>query len=456
MISLATAFLAVSAQPIATDVLLLADRGGKFVLERRALEEGRELELLSSSATGLVDVLLPVGPGRSGSIESLAGQRTLRVRAEQGVIHASTELAGGRIVQRPERRLDELARETVYLCVQGAGGRRAAFLVRGSSVEELEDGPFLDLFSGRIPLGPQDYSVTTDTRSPQSEEAWIGEIELRVDGWILVHGRIGGGPELTFALDLGAGTSLIARGALPAGTHLEEAGIVRYQGGVRREERYSLGGASGSIGGLAGQARLASLSLGSAQLHDADVSVLESLPELGGKHVDGILGLDLLQRARRLRLDFGARRLVLGAPALEGADGSARCLLLASHLFVGGRLAGSPWQWLVDTGSPRTILDEAAVKTAGLRVAREAGAAGGLDGAKRRMQELEPCAPFVGQQPLAPAPLLTADLEVFATWRSPGAGLGLLGNDLLRGLGVIEFDLEQGRMSWKATEPTAR
>lgn len=432
-------------------VLLLVERDGKLAIERRALEEGRELVLESSATTGILDLVLPVGPGRSASIASLASTSTIRVRAQQGLLHASTEAAGGLSFARPERSLAELARETVYVCVTGAHGRRAAFLVRGDQpVEELADGPFLDLFAGRVPLGERNFAITTDTQAPVEGARWKGEASVRLDGWIFAEAVLPGGKKANFALDLGAGTTLLARSALPQGTPIEPSTIARYQGGTRSDERYTAGGATGSIGGLAGRATLASLCLGSAELRDAEVDVIETLPALGGKPVDGILGLDLLRRAGRIRIDCRAGRLVLGGERLAHADGSARCLELASHLFVPGRAGKLAWHWLVDSGAPRTILDTQALEAAGLALAGEGGSAGGLDGARRALRELAPCSPSVGTREFREARPLASELEVFAPFRTRGLGIGLLGNDLLAELGELEIDLEAGRMSWAA------
>lgn len=428
---------------------LLVERDGELALERCELGESAERTLESSSASGVIDVVLPVALGRSASVESLAKPRELVLRARDGGLGAKTRAPGLGEFERPARPFAELADCDVYVCATRGDGKRAAFLLRGyAHVDALPDGPFLDLFGGKVPLGPHDYAVTTDTAAHEHGAFAAGRCKLDLERWIFVEAELAPDRRGVFALDLGAGTTLLARRALPANTRIDASAITQYQGGQRTDLRYEAGGATGELSGLAGRATLAQLALGSARFRDVEVDVIETLPKFGGREVDGILGLDVLRRARRITISFERKELALGEVVLTDSRGSTRCLALASHLFVPATLGGSAWQLIVDTGAPVTILDRQVVEARGLALAGPATRAGGLDGARRDFERVVDCSFALGgraQPKLGPE---TADLSVFAPLRSPGQAIGLLGNDALARLGTVEFDLDAGLMRW--------
>lgn len=430
---------------------MLVDRQGALAIERVTLTEGQDVSFESSAETGIIDVLLPVGAGRSGSVEALGAKRSLQLHAEGGALAARTSVADGRAFDRPARSYAELRAEAIYVCVSGSSGRRRAFLVRNyQDVEVLDEGPFLDLFSGRIPLGEHDYAVTTDTQ-PRSEGAFTaGECPIVFDRWIFVDVTLESGRRGLFALDLGAGSTVVARSFLPDGCPIEAGSIARYQDGRREELRYSAGGATGTLSGLAGRAQLASLRLGSIRFEKVEVDVMDSLPKLAGRAIDGILGLDVLRRAPRLSISYTQRKLRVGGDALKNPNGVVPCRAIASHLFVGAVAGASRWQWIVDSGAPQTILDLQALAGAKLKPEEDAGGAGGLDGGTTRMVRVAECSAELGSHTWKSVHPLAADLAVFAPLRFPGQSVGLLGNDLLSGLGSVEIDLSAGELRFRA------
>jgi hypothetical protein len=440
-----------AAEREATTALLLVDRHGMLAIERIELTEGRDLELVSSTETGIIDVLLPVGAGRSGSVEALGAPRSIVLRAEKGALAARTSVAGGQAFDRPARPYSELRAETIYVCATGTDQRRRAFLVRNyADIEVLDAGPFLDMFAGKIPLGAHDYAVTTDTAPPPEGAFTAGECPLVFDHWLFVEATTSPGRTGLFALDLGAGSTIVARSFLPEGCAIEAGGIARYRGGQREDLRYATGGATGTLSGSVGRAQIASLRLGTARFENVEVDVMDSLPSFAGRAIDGILGLDVLRRAARLSISYAGKKLHIGGAALSKPDGVVPCRAIASHLFVAAEAGAGRWQWMVDTGAPETILDLQALAGAGLAPSAEAGAAGGLDGGTARLVRVSPCSARLGSHTWKDARPMAADLAVFAPLRSPGPSVGLLGNDLLSGLGTVEIDLAAGELRFRS------
>ncbi len=435
------------AQP-APHVLALVDRAGQLQLEARELRDSEPAAWRSAADTGLVDLLAPVAFGRSASVESLAAPRTLSATVKDGQLTVRTALASGEFA-RPPRALADLAACTIYVCATAGDGRRAAFVVNDyCQIERLEHGPFLDLFAGKVPLGPRDYAVTTDTAGPPGGDCTPGSCPLRVARWLFAEVACGADRPGRFVVDLGAGTTLVARRFLPEDAPIEPLGMTQYRAGKRDDLPLVLGGATGSSGVL-GQAELPELRLGTARLPRAAVQVIDALPALGGEPLDGILGLDLLQRAGRIVIDYGRGELRLGGAPLP-AELAARCLRLASHLVVTATIGGTPWHLLVDTGAPLTILDAPSLALSELQVDEQASAptVSGLGEGAAKLTALARCALQLGPQHWQDTRLHAGRLPILASWRQREQGCGLLGNDLLATLGAVEFDVQRGLLRW--------
>lgn len=428
-------------------VLALVDRDGRLQIEPRTLPADAAAQWRSATDSGLIDLIMPVAFGRSASVESLAVVRTLCARVTDGRLAVSTELTG-REFARPSRALAELAACAIYVCVVAGDGRRAAFLVRDyCRIETLERGPFLDLFAGKVPLGDHDFAVTTDTAGPVAGVCTPGVCAVKHDRWLFTEVACGEAAPARFVVDFGAGTTLVARRFLPDNTKLAPLGMTQYRAGKREDLPLVLGSATGSAGVL-GEARLPELRLGSARLPNVAVQVIDDLPGLGGAPIAGILGLDLLQRAGRVVVDYARGELRLGGEPLP-AKHAVPCLRLASHLVVTATIREVPWHLLVDTGAPMTILDAPSLALSELQTEGGDGPAiSGLGAGGAKLSTLVPCAMQLGPKVWPQARLHAGTLPILASWRHRDHGCGLLGNDLLGSLGAVEFDIAAGVMRW--------
>jgi hypothetical protein len=130
------------------------------------------------------------------------------------------------------------------------------------------------------------------------------------------------------------------------------------------------------------------------------------------------------------------RRLILLAAVLwpsAAHAGESACWFEAGVLVVPAEVAGVAGDYLLDTGSPRTLLDETPAQSAGITPTELAG--------RVRLAGL-----VVEQQPIAVAKL---DARV---WRLPTPVAGVIGADLLRGL-VLDVRFEPCRVGlWRPAE----
>lgn len=100
-----------------------------------------------------------------------------------------------------------------------------------------------------------------------------------------------------------------------------------------------------------------------------DPAVVSAQTPLGMGKAVGLLGADVLSRFGSVRLDFAAKRLVLGAPAAAGTTITGHVTRGANNvaMTVPVRVAGRTRTFLVDTGASQSAVDSSvALPSAGV------------------------------------------------------------------------------------------
>ena len=459
LVTIALSFLSVCAA--AADggwVFLLKATPAGMVVEKVLLPEGQTLVFQCTPESGYVDVVLPVGPGGSANLAQTGAGRLLIARCQDGQIQV-TERAGEKEWQRPPRSARDLAEYDIRVCVTGADGRGWAFVI--SQYEEVTQdtiGPVVDLFAGRVPLGPGDYVICTDTYSASAGLPATGAAPADYERYLFVRGRLPGGREGDFVLDLGAGQTVVAKAFLPADVEIREAGMVQYSAGQKEMLKYEPGGATGKVPGVLGHATLSRLVFGGIAFDDASVAVLPELPDVFGRPVVGILGIDLLRRAEVLRLvypgDGRPGRLELRKQPSDAPNGGTVLpfSLVNLHVMVRALVNSVPVSLILDTGAPEPFLDAQAAKAAGVETQQgsaqdvrglDAGSAQASQGVIREIS--------LGARRDTNVSTRISALPVFDQFRAHGQAVGLLGNEFLAAVGGVEIDF--GRQALRLLQP---
>lgn len=425
-------------------VFLLKDVAGELLVEALPLADGQEIELRCGGDSEVIDVILPVGPGGSGSVLRGAEPRALRLRRDGDAIAFETELGDGRVFGHPGQQLSALAGYDIHISVTGGDDRRRAFRIIGNRRAMIDDiAPTVNLFANAVKLAPGDFALFTDTRVDAGRAPLTGSAPLAIDRWMFVEVSLGDGGRGWFVVDTGAGSTIIARDFLPADTRIDDAGMVQFSSAGREVLRYAPEGATGGVTSVLGQARV-DLSLGTLELRDFGVDVIERLPDSFGRPVVGILGLDAMMFAERLRLTFGeSARIEWLAAAPSATAATDGCVLpfsiVRSHLVVVLPVADAATHLIVDTGAPDSVLDATTADQAGLSFTATERRAGGLDGGSVYMRGAT-ASVAVGDAMHDAVAFLVADLPIFRTLRGDGRRVGLLGGSLVRQYAAIEVD----------------
>jgi predicted aspartyl protease len=243
-----------------------------------------------------------------------------------------------------------------------------------------------------LALAPRGYAQVTHSRAgliAEPEPSKVRTFELRESFLIVVDGRIGPLEHLKFILDTGASHTVVSRKIADQLALPREAGsVINFQKRLPME-----------------WARFPEVQVGPIVAADARMMVadLNRYSEFA-RDIDAVVGLDLLSRCQRVRIDYEAKLIAFEprngaseAPAFEGKG-----------IFVTLMLQDRPVRLLVDTGFQEIALFE---------------------------ERLRPRMHGVDVQQLGPARMgsLVGDAV-----RLPGLGLGSLGSNtrvlLVRGV----------------------
>jgi hypothetical protein len=316
----------------------------------------------------------------------------------------------------------------------------------------VDSGPVFDIFGGKIPISPGDYSVTIETTLARRLEQIAGSAPLRLhDGTLFCRASVGG-REGNFIVDTAAGGTLVRESFLPPNTQITRLKAIAYSSDGTEQRDGVMQGAGGAVDNFLGVASVPELALGSMRFEDVEVSVVAQMHAYGDVEVDGIIGLDLLRYAEAATIVYpdGADggELVLHAggegPAYDGHE--IPFVLADKHVFVDGSLNGSPARFLVDSGARGSFVPPALFEAAGLdHQPGESKKFRGLDGntfaaTVTRVHKLA-----LGSVDLGGADFFSGDLAVLRNWGIDG-DTAIFGNDLLIGLGRVTLDFSGSTM----------
>lgn len=429
-------------------VFLLQHGDGGVVLVRESIPGGETRVWPAGGDQQTIDVVLPVGPGTSGGLVRGSERMLHAVRCTGLALEHRVRGVDGSEQARPPRDLEALRSEDIRLSVVDAVGQGRVFRIAGYDTVMADEGPAQNLLA-QVPmeLTAGDVFVTTETSRRWQGESVVGQTAFTTDRYLFAWGGIPDGGDGWLVVDTGGAQTLLVRGMLPPGVEIEEATMVEYSSAGKRLLPYAPGGATGSVSGILGHVTLARLVVGELEFVDVAAAVIEELPELFGRPVVGILGLDLLRRSDRLVLELpaagrGQGRLVLERrpePAQE-ETGGIPFAIVNEHLVLPARLGERPLHLILDTGAPGLLLDEAAVGADFAWDDSSPSTLRGLDGGMAAGRQGTAPLLTVGTETIRDVSVMVASLPVFGTLRTAEQRIGLLGNAVLGRYARIEID----------------
>lgn len=428
-------------------LLLLAEQGDEIAIEPTIFHDGESREIALRPSSRVVTFILPFGEGKSADLVRSSDVGSVAASCKGDALTLAVRRANGAVRALPPVAHSELAALDLRVNLKRGDGLERAFSVTGYSTVRPASGPVLDLFGGRLPLAPGDWAITLEATAHRGAALVAGEASLRFDGeHLFAEARLPDGRRGRFVIDTAAASCVLARAFLPAGTEVARLAAEAHGGGDAAEVSEQAVGLGGAVAGETLRATLSRLEVGTLAFDEVEVTVLDSLPQIGGQEIAGILGLDLLRRARAVEISFeNGEAAHLRARATPRAQGDAVAFSLADrHLFLAGESGGRPSTWVVDTG--------AKVSLVGAALARELGIVA-VPGATVELRGLDRTTTFATRGRAARLRLGAAEFEAvdfailpeLAALRAWGLEprAAILGNDFWRRFRALEFDFEK-------------
>jgi predicted aspartyl protease len=431
-------------------LFLVKEIDGDVGMDVVTISEGEVRVFQVGAGSEVLEIVWTISPGKSGNlVQRSTNTYTLIVTYSGGQLSLRSRGTDGKERLLPSIKPEDMCNYNVRVNAIGGNGIKKAFRISRCGDPEVDNGPVFDIFGGKIPMAPGDYTVTIETTLAKRLDPITGVTPLFLRDETLFCTASIGGREGNFIVDTAAGVTALKQGFLPANTEITRLTAIAYSSDGVEERDGVMQGAGGAVSNFLGVATIPELQLGTVLFENVDVSVLSDMHQYGDTEVDGIIGLDLLRRAEAVTIFYPEEpdeeaRLVLHArtetPRYEGHE--IPFVLADQHIFVDGSLNGRPARFLVDSGARGSFVPPALMAAAGLeKLSGKSKTFKGLDENKFQATTTRIDALQLGDVSLGGAVFYAGDLAVFKQW-GINEDTVLLGNDQLIRFGKLTLDFE--------------
>lgn len=271
-----------------------------------------------------------------------------------------------------------------------------------------------------------------------------GEMRLvNADGYLLAATAMPGGEKAWFAVDLAMHTTTITK-AYAGTSAIEELHGSRDP--LLRKGFHSALGGFGFNTEIVGTTKLERLNVGGLQFPNAEVMVMDRMPEINGYEIAGILGVDMLRRAEIALFIYGDEpRLMLKSAERPSANDAVEVpmKIVDNYLFVDGSLNGQSVSFLIDTGSPHSYLPVKTLRATGAAAVPSSSRTVMLiDGSEAKVREARVESFAIGSVAFTDMPFHIGELPVFGRLPADMVPV-LLGNAFLGSMKSVQFNFPE-------------
>lgn len=428
----------------ACKIFILNEDQNDVTLQPIELEKDKNIQF---SGNNFITFVLPVSPGKSGSVIQLVHRRDITsVVCDGKNINVTISHPDGATRDYPQVKVDDLYQYSIRVNIVGGDGIKKVYRIENYQKIIEDDGPVFDMLGSFVPLNAGEYSITTETEIIEKKVYLTGKMSLTYEHPLLfVEGKIGEGKSGKFIVDFGAGGTVVGKNYLAKNAKITEVTSIMYSEKGEEVAPGTMGGVGGDVSGFLGNTRLKSLTFGEISFTDISVRVMEKLPDFNNKKIAGILGLDLLQKGKVVTLEYSpyssnTTNMYFGEAILpESKVNSVPFSLAYGHIFIEGGINDVSLSFLFDTGARSIFIANSIATQANLDLNSEAIEVQGLDDKKTEAFKSITPKLHLGQNQFQDVPLIVSDLPVLKSMGMQDRG-GLLGNSFLEKFRVVQID----------------
>jgi len=186
-------------------------------------------------------------------------------------------------------------------------------------------------------------------------------------GYFFANIMAQGGRRGYFLIDFAAGSTVVKKSFL-----LDTITIHQPEDNA---DMASIMGLGGKVNNYLGSCTMSRLDLGSIQFKNVKVEVVKDLPPVGNRKISGILGLDLLSKARVVSIDIKRGENKPSRMRFTQSDklrtlGNTRIpfISIGNHIFIRLEINNKSIQFLFDTGSRESFIPSELASSVGLNI----------------------------------------------------------------------------------------
>lgn len=343
-----------------TNVFLITIENGIPKVEKESIGKDETKVYICGGESGIISVVFPTSPGLSGDFVKLADKKILIVRNVNDELVFSLKKDDGTLKEIIKAPINTLTQNDYKINLVSKNLRKAFKISAYETISEDNDSPVMNMFGDKITPQENEFIITTEIKAAASGFLEGGTSNLQFTGnYFLTDVKIGD-KICCFVLDLAATNSMIVKNKIPAGIKTELLTAQQYSADGTQVVDAPSSGFGGNIQNLK-TCTLPEVNLGSVSLKEKYFVVIDSLFKIKDMEIDGILGIDVLQKFEAVSFKIDTIKqvdLLLGSNYSKNTGSTINMpfTITNGHIFVKGKIGNSDVNFIVDTGSPFSFI----------------------------------------------------------------------------------------------------
>jgi len=431
-----------------TNVFLITIENGIPKVEKHQISKDETRVYICGSESGIISVLFPSGTGLSGDFVKLADKKILIVRYVNDELVFSLKKDDGTMKEIIKTPVSSLMQNDYKINLVSKDLRKAFKISAYDKITEDNDSPVMNMFGDKITPQENEFIITTEIKPASSGYLESGSTKLQLMGnYFLTEVKVRN-KTCNFVVDLAATNSIITKNNVPEGIKTEEMTAQQYSAEGKQSVESPSSGFGGNIQNLK-TCTLPEIILGSVSLKDNNFYVMDSLFKIKDKEVDGILGIDVLQKFEAVTFNIDSTKqvdLLLGSNFSKNTNNaiSIPFTITNGHVFVKGKIGGSDINFIVDTGSPFSFIQTKLAEKENI-IGEKSIEVKGADGKKISTLQGEISSIYIGNNEIKNFKVKIVDSPLLNSLGMK-EGAGLIGNSFLKSYKQFSISFKENKI----------
>lgn len=343
-----------------SNVFLITLENGTPKIEKESIAKDETKVFICGDESGIISLVFPSGTGLSGDFIKLADKKVIIVRYINDELVYSLKKDDGTLKQIIAATVSDLSKNDYRINIVSENIKKAFKIASYDLISEDMDSPVINIFGDKISPKEKEFIITTEIKEASQGflEGGIGKIRF-TGNYFLTEVKIGD-KLCNFVLDLAAVNSFIVKKNVPSGIKTDDLIAKQYSADGMQVINSPVSGFGGSIKNLQ-ICTLPKIELGSVSLLLNTFYVIDTMFNINSTEIDGILGMDILQRFEAVTFKIDSIQnvdLLLGKCFDKNKHNTIELpyTIANGHIFVNGKIGGSDINFIVDTGSPFSFI----------------------------------------------------------------------------------------------------